>query len=70
MFSVHSWGESERHSKHPIQNSVSTNPFHRTTACKKGHYIGKKSRDQKFKNIWLNHEKQRRQSKQVVKPTS
>jgi len=35
-------GGAERHSKHPIHIFVSTNPFHRTTACKKGHYTVKR----------------------------
>ena len=59
-------GGEERHSKHPIHNFISTNPFHRTTACKKGHYKGKKSRNQMIENIWLNHESRRLQRNHVA----
>ena len=59
-------GGAKIHSKHLIHIFVSTNPFHRTTACKKGHYKGKKSRNQMIENIWLNHESRRLQRNHVA----
>ena len=62
-------GGANRHSKHPIHIFVLTHPFHRTTACNKGHYKGKKSRNQMIKNLWLNHEKRKLQRNHVPQST-